>query len=79
MEVIMEWLYLLIAGILEVTWAVFAKSKGTVRITKASTISKKITKLKAKRTYYVRIRAYKTYKGTKYYSKWSKASKVTTK
>ena len=35
--------------------------------------------LKANKTYYVRIRAYKTVKGAKYYSKWSSAKKIRTK
>ena len=40
--------------------------KGTTK-----TISKKIKKLKAKKKYQVRVRAYKTVSGKKYYSKWS--------
>ena len=44
------------------------KNTKTVKIKKAKTVSKKITKLKAAKKYYVRIR---TYKGKKY-SKWSK-------
>lgn len=47
------------------------------------TTSKKISKLKAKKTYYVRIRTYKTVKvdgkSTRIYSDWSKVKKVTTK
>lgn len=57
----------------------FTKSKKTVNITKGTTVSKKITKLKAKKKYYVRVRAYKTVSGKKYYSDWSKAKTVTTK
>ena len=41
--------------------------------------SKKVTKLKAKKKYYVRIRTYKTVSGTKYYSEWSKTKTVRTK
>jgi hypothetical protein len=41
--------------------------------------SVKITKLKAKKKYYVRIRTYRTYKGKKYYSEWSKVKTVKTK
>ena len=37
--------------------------------TAAKTVLKKLT---AGKTYYVRIRAYKTVKGKKYYSAWSK-------
>ena len=39
----------------------------------------KLGKLKAGKTYYVRIRAYKTVKGKKYYSAWSKAVKKKTR
>ena len=43
------------------------------------TTSKKFTKLKASKKYYVRIRTYKTVNGVKYYSAWSKSKTVTTK
>ena len=49
----------------------FAKGNKTVKITSAKTTSKVIKKLKAKKTYYVRLRSYKTVKGTKYYSDWT--------
>ena len=51
----------------------------TVTATKYSTVSKAITKLTAKKKYYVRIRTYKTVSGTKYYSPWSASKYVTTK
>ena len=51
----------------------------TVTISSNKTISKKITKLTAKKKYYVRIRTYKTVSGTKYYSAWSSTKTVTTK
>ena len=54
----------------------FKKNKKTVNIKKAKTVKKKVKKLKAKKTYYVRIRAYKTINGKKQYSKWSKVKKV---
>ncbi len=57
----------------------FKKNKKTVNIKKAKTVKKKVKKLKAKKTYYVRIRAYKTINGKKQYSKWSKAKKVKVK
>ena len=57
----------------------FTSGKKTVKITKAGTVSKKITKLKAKKKYYVRVRTYKTVSGKTYYSTWSKAKAVTTK
>ena len=50
------------------------KNTKTVKIKKAKTVSKKITKLKVAKKYYVRIR---TYKGKKY-SKWSKVKSIKT-
>ena len=44
-----------------------------------SNTSKKITGLSSKKTYYVRIRTYKTVSGTKYYSAWSAVKSVKTK
>ena len=59
------------------------KKTGTVRIGKSSTTSKKVSKLKANKKYYVRIRTYKTVKvqgkQKKIYSGWSKAKTVRTK
>ena len=59
------------------------KTTKTVAITKNSTTSKKITGIKAKKKYYVRVRTYKTVKvngkSKKLYSDWSKAKSVTTK
>ena len=52
----------------------FKKGNKSIKIKNAKTISKKITKLKAAKKYYVRIR---TYKGKKY-SKWSKVKSVKT-
>lgn len=46
----------------------FKKGNKSIKIKNAKTVSKKITKLKAAKKYYVRIR---TYKGKKY-SSWSK-------
>lgn len=51
----------------------------TVTITNNTTVSKKITKLNAKKKYYVRVRTYKTADTTKYYSAWSNYKYVTTK
>ncbi len=42
----------------------------------AGATSKKFAKLKKGKTYYVRIRAYKSYNGKKYYSAWSKTKSV---
>ncbi len=55
------------------------KSAKTVTVSKNKTTSKTITKLKAKKKYYVRVRTYKTVGKTKYYSSWSAAKSVTTK
>ena len=53
-----------------------AKKKTVKGKTKTSV---KISNLKAKKKYYVRIRTYRTYKGKKYYSEWSKTKAVKTK
>lgn len=54
----------------------FKKGKKTYTVKKAKTTKKTIKKLKSKKKYYVRVRAYKTVKGKKYYGSWSKAKKV---
>ena len=60
----------------------FKKAK-TVTISKNKTTSKSMSKLSAKKKYYVRVRTYKTVKiggkSVKLYSGWSKAKSVTTK
>ncbi|MGN0534177.1 MAG: fibronectin type III domain-containing protein [Eubacterium sp.] len=60
----------------------FSKAK-TVTVGKNSTTSKTVSKLSAKKKYYVRVRTYKTVKingkATNIYSSWSKAKAVTTK
>lgn len=59
------------------------KTTETATVKDNKTTSKKITKLSAKKKYYVRIRTYKTVKvdgkSTKIYSSWSDAKTVTTK
>ena len=57
----------------------FDKAVKTKTVKGAKKTSLTISKLKAKKTYYVRIRTYKTIKGKKYCSAWSKAKKVKTK
>lgn len=57
----------------------FKKGKKTYTVKKAKTTKKTIKKLKRKKKYYVRVRAYKTVKGKKYYGKWSKAKTVKVK
>ena len=56
----------------------FTKNKKTVTVQGYSKTSTKVTKLKAKTRYYVRIRTYKSINGTKYYSLWSAAKYITT-
>ncbi len=51
----------------------------TVEITAKNTTSKTITKLTKNKKYYVRVRAYKTETGKKYYSAWSAKKSVTIK
>ena len=57
----------------------FKKNVKTVTVSSNKTTSKKVSKLKAKKTYYVKIRTYKTVNGTRYYSGWSAAKQVKTK
>lgn len=57
----------------------FTKGVKTYKVTKNTTVSKKITKLTGAKKYYVRIRTYKTVSKTDYYSDWSAAKYVTTK
>ncbi|MBR1723494.1 MAG: fibronectin type III domain-containing protein, partial [Ruminococcus sp.] len=53
--------------------------KKTVWVKKAATTAKTVTGLKAKKTYYAKIRAYKTISGKKYYGAWSAVKSVKTK
>ncbi len=55
------------------------KSAKTVTIKSNKTTSATIKSLKAKKTYYVRVRTYKTVSGTKFYSSWSSAKSKKTK
>ncbi|MBQ4529574.1 MAG: fibronectin type III domain-containing protein [Lachnospiraceae bacterium] len=57
----------------------FTKGKKTYTIKKASTTSKTITGLKKKKTYYVKVRAYKASGSKKVYGKYSAIKKVTIK
>ena len=57
----------------------FKKNNKKIKIKNAKTISKKITKLKAAKKYYVRIRTYKIVNKKTYYSNWSKKKCVTIK
>ena len=51
----------------------------TINISKNSITGKTVTKLKAKKKYYVKIRTYKTVNGKKFYSSWSEVKGVKTK
>ena len=55
------------------------KYKTTTKKAKNTATSLKVSKLKSKKTYYVRIRAYKTINGKKQYSAWSAKKTVKTK
>ena len=58
----------------------FAKKATVTKTVKKNSITKlTVKKLKPKKKYYVRIRTYKTVKGKKFCSSWSKAKTVTTK
>ncbi|MCD8009640.1 MAG: fibronectin type III domain-containing protein [Lachnospiraceae bacterium] len=57
----------------------FTSNKKTVTVSGSSKKTYTLSKLKASKKYYVRIRTYKTVSGTKYYSSWSSAKTVTTK
>ncbi len=61
----------------------FKSGNRTALVNKSKTTQRKITGLKAKKKYYVRIRTYKTVKvngkSVKLYSNWSKAKSVTIK
>ena len=52
------------------------KSRKTVTISKKSTTARTIKGLKKGKRYYVRVRAFNTVNGKKYYSNWSTAKKV---
>lgn len=55
------------------------KTSKTATVKKATTTSKTVKDLKKKKTYYVKVRSYKTVNGKKIYSDWSKVKKVKTK
>lgn len=55
------------------------KKAKTISIGKPSTTSKKITKIKSKKKYYIQIRTYKKLNGKNYYSSWSKKKAIKTK
>lgn len=56
----------------------FSKNVKKKLVKSGKTLQKKITGLKSRKTYYIRVRAYRTVSGKKYYGAWSKVKKVTT-
>ena len=61
------------------TDSAFTKNVKKVTVAGYTKVSKKVTGLLGARTYYVRVRTYKTVDGTKYYSDWSAVKTVKTK
>ncbi|MGI6502090.1 MAG: lectin like domain-containing protein [Anaerostipes sp.] len=57
----------------------FTKGKKSYKVRSRSTLTKTITKLKRKKTYYIRVRSYKKSLGTNVYSDYSKIKKKKTK
>lgn len=57
----------------------FSKNNKKVRVKGSKAKSKTIKKLKRHKTYYVKVRTYKTVSGKTYYSAWSKVRKAKTK
>ena len=57
----------------------FKKSAKKKRITKYSKKGFKIRKLKSKKKYFVRVRAYRIANGRTVYGKWSKKKSITVK
>ena len=51
----------------------------SVYIKKNTSAKKTLTSLKSKKTYYVKVRSYKTVNGVKYFGAWSNAKKIRTK
>ncbi len=66
------------AGGYEVQYATDAafKTKKTLTVSDAAKLTAKITKLTAGKKYYVRVRAYRTVCGKKYYASWSAKKNV---
>ena len=61
------------------TDAGFTKNVKTVKITKITTAQTTVKNLKAKTTYYVRIRSYHEFEGITYYGGWSNVKSAKTK
>lgn len=54
-------------------------SKAKVKTVSSKVTKKTLTKLSKKKTYYVKVRAYKKVDGKKYYGSWSSVKKIKTK
>ena len=52
------------------------KTYKTVTVSGKSAVSKTVSKLKKGKKYYVKVRAYKTVNGTRYYGSWSAVKSV---
>ena len=64
----------------QVKYATNKKFKSAKTVTVKKTVfKKKLTKLKSKKTYYVKVRAYKSVNGKKFYGPWSSTKKIKTK
>ena len=57
----------------------FTKGKKTVLLTKNTKVTTTIKNLKSKKTYYVKVRSYKTISGKKYYGSYSKVKTIKVK
>lgn len=57
----------------------FTKGKKTVTVKSNKTTKKTVSKLKARKTYYVKVRAYKTVSGKKIYGAYSAVKKIKTR
>ena len=65
----------------QVMWSTYKNFSKNYKIksVKAKSLSKTVTTAQSKKTYYVRVRVYKTINGKKVYSQWSSTKKVKTK
>lgn len=63
----------------QVSYKIKGKAWKTKSFTGAKKTSAKISRLKSKKNYQVRIRSYKKVSGKKYYSSWSKVKKIKVK
>lgn len=61
------------------TSSTFSKNVKIAKVKGYAMVSKKLTNLKAKTNYYVRIRTYKTVNGVTYYSSWSAKKNIKTR